>query len=85
VAKHLIDSDLYIDLVQRRSTLPILRELYENDAPGIYFCSIVIQELLAGVPRDSGKAFQRNASGPDLQKGRRTLFQQAELNHLTTN
>lgn len=48
MAKHLIDSDLYIDLIQSRATLPILRELYENDAPGIYFSSIVIQELLAG-------------------------------------
>jgi predicted nucleic acid-binding protein len=48
VAKHLIDSDLYIDLIQSRAKLPILRELYENDAPGIYFSSIVIQELLAG-------------------------------------
>ena len=48
MAKHLIDGDLYIDLIQSRATLPILRELYENDAPGIYFSSIVIQELLAG-------------------------------------
>jgi predicted nucleic acid-binding protein len=48
VAKHLIDSDLYIDLIQSRSALPILRTLYESDAPGIYFSSIVIQELLAG-------------------------------------
>ena len=48
MAKHLIDSDLYIDLIQSRTTLPILRELYENDAPGIYFSSIVIQALLAG-------------------------------------
>jgi len=43
VTKHLIDSDLYIDLIQNRSTLPILRALYENDAPGIYFSSVVIQ------------------------------------------
>jgi len=48
VAKHLIDSDLYIDLIQSRAALPILRALYEGDAPGIYFSSIVIQELLAG-------------------------------------
>ena len=48
MTKHLIDSDLYIDLIQSKTTLPILRELYENDAPGIYFSSIVIQELLAG-------------------------------------
>jgi hypothetical protein len=51
VAKHLIDSDLYIDLIQSRAVLPILRALYEVDAPGIYFSSIVIQELLAGPAR----------------------------------
>ena len=55
MAKHLIDSDLYIDLIQSRAVLPILRALYEVDAPGIYFSSIVIQGLLAGAhgPRAS--------------------------------
>jgi predicted nucleic acid-binding protein len=48
VAKHLVDSDLYIDLIQSGTTLPVLRELYDKEAPGIYFSSIVIQELLAG-------------------------------------
>ena len=48
MTKHLIDTDLYIDLIQSRSTLPILRVIYESDAPGIYFSSIVIQELLVG-------------------------------------
>jgi len=48
MAKHLIDTDLYIDLIQSGTTLPLIRELYEQDAPGIYFSSIVVQELLAG-------------------------------------
>ena len=48
MAKHLIDTDLYIDLIQSRTTLPFIREIYYNDAPGIYFSSIVAQELLAG-------------------------------------
>jgi hypothetical protein len=48
VAKHLIDTDLYIDLIQRGTTLPFIREIYYNEAPGIYFSSIVAQELLAG-------------------------------------
>ena len=48
MAKHLIDTDLYIDLIQSGITLPLIRQLYEKDAPGIYFSSIVAQELLAG-------------------------------------
>ena len=35
--------------------MPLIRELYENDAPGIYFSSIVSQELLAGVRSPAGK------------------------------
>ncbi len=48
MAKHLIDTDLYIDLIQSGTTLPFIREIYDKDAPGIYFSSVVAQELLAG-------------------------------------
>lgn len=48
MAKHLIDTDLYIDLIQSGTTLPFIREIYGKDAPGIYFSSVVAQELLAG-------------------------------------
>jgi predicted nucleic acid-binding protein len=48
VAKHLIDTDLYIDLIQSGTTLPLIREIYDQDTPGIYFSSVVAQELLAG-------------------------------------
>jgi len=54
VAKHLIDSDLYIDLIQSGAT-PVIRELYEREAPGTYFSSIVAQELLAGARTRAGK------------------------------
>ena len=47
MAKHLIDTDLYIDLIQSGTTLPVIRELYDKEAPGMYFSSIVAQELLA--------------------------------------
>ncbi len=47
MAKHLIDTDLYVDLIQSGTSLPLIRELYDKDAPGIYFSSIVAQELLA--------------------------------------
>jgi predicted nucleic acid-binding protein len=55
VAKHLIDTDLYIDLIQTGSTLPLIRELYDTDAPAIYFSSMVAQELLAGARSAAGK------------------------------
>jgi predicted nucleic acid-binding protein len=55
VAKHLIDTDLYIDLIQSGVTLPLIRELYYNDALGIYFSSIVAQELLAGANSPAGR------------------------------
>jgi predicted nucleic acid-binding protein len=55
VAKHLIDTDLYIDLIQSGTTLPLIREIYDKDAPGIYFSSIVAQELLAGARSPAGK------------------------------
>jgi len=48
VAKHLIDTDLYVDLIQSGMTLPLIREIYDKDTPGIYFSSVVAQELLAG-------------------------------------
>ena len=55
MAKHLIDTDLYIDLIQSGTTLSLIRELYDKDAPGIYFSSIVAQELLAGARTPLGK------------------------------
>lgn len=48
MAKHLIDTDLYIDLIQSGGAPPVISELYEREAPGIYFSSVVAQELLAG-------------------------------------
>lgn len=48
MAKHLIDTDLYIDLIQSGIILPLIREIYDKDTPGIYFSSVVAQELLAG-------------------------------------
>jgi predicted nucleic acid-binding protein len=55
VAKHLIDTDLYIDLIQSGTTLPLIREIYDKDAPGIYFSSVVAQELLAGARSPAGR------------------------------
>jgi predicted nucleic acid-binding protein len=55
VTKHLIDTDLYIDFIQSGTSLPFIREIYYNEAPGIYFSSIVAQELLAGARSPAGR------------------------------
>jgi predicted nucleic acid-binding protein len=55
VLKHLIDTDLYIDVIQSGATLPLIPELYAQDTPGIYFSSIVAQELLAGANSPAGR------------------------------
>jgi predicted nucleic acid-binding protein len=55
VAEHLIDTDVYVNLIRTAKTLPLIRELYEKEAPGIYFSSVVAQELLAGVRTVGGK------------------------------
>ena len=55
MAKHLIDTDLYIDLIRSGTTHAFIRELYDKEAPGIYFSSIVAQELLAGARSHAGR------------------------------
>ena len=70
MAKHLIDTDLYIDLIQTGTTLPLMRELYDKDAPGIYFSSIVAQELLAGVRSPDGRRRVETLFRPFEKAGR---------------
>ena len=70
MAKHLIDTDLYIDLIQTGATLPIIRELYGKDAPGIYFSSIVAQELLAGARSPAGRKRAETLFRPFERVGR---------------
>ena len=54
MAQHLIDTDLYFDLIQSGTTLPLIRELYDKEAPGSYFSSIVAQELLTQISGSGG-------------------------------
>lgn len=70
MAKHLIDTDLYIDLIQSGTTLPIIRELYDKEAPGIYFSSIVVQELLAGARSPAGRRRAETLFRPFEKAGR---------------
>lgn len=62
--KHLIDTDLYIDLIRAGTTRPIIRELYEKQASGIYFSSIVAQELKAGARSRAGKRHVQTLIAP---------------------
>jgi len=70
VAKHLIDTDLYVDLIQSGTTLPIIRELYEEETPGVYFSSVVAQELLAGARSRRGKRHVEMLLAPFERTGR---------------
>ena len=48
MAKHLIDSDIYIDFLQSGKFHAEIARIYVEHTPGIYFSSVVIEELLAG-------------------------------------
>jgi predicted nucleic acid-binding protein len=70
VTKHLIDTDLYIDLIQSGRTLPIIEQLYAKETPGIYFCSIVAQELFAGARSAAGRRHVEALLSPFERTGR---------------
>ena len=46
--KHVIDTDIYIDLIRTGNFLSQLDTLYAEETPGIYFSSVVAAELLIG-------------------------------------
>lgn len=48
MAKHLIDSDLYIDFLQSGKFHAEITRVYAEYTSGVYFSSVVIEELLAG-------------------------------------
>jgi len=48
MAKHLIDSDVYIDFLQSGKFHAEIARIYIERTPSIYFSSVVIEELLAG-------------------------------------
>lgn len=53
--KHLIDTDLYVDLIRTGASHPVIRAIYEKETPGIHFSSVVAQELLSGVQTRTGR------------------------------
>jgi len=70
VTKHVVDTDLYVDLIRGGPSLSILRELYMKEAPGMYFSSVVMQELLAGATSAAGRRHVRTLIAPFERSGR---------------
>jgi len=62
MANSLIDSDVYIDFLQSGRFHTEIARLYAEHTPGIYFSSVVIEELLAG------------ATSPDERKNVELLY-----------
>lgn len=46
--KYVVDTDLYVDLIRTGAHGEVLRDHYTYETPGIFFSSVVIEELLAG-------------------------------------
>lgn len=70
MAKHLIDIDLYLNLIQSGKALPVIAELYAKETPGIYFSSIVAMELLAGARSPVGRRHVETLLRPFEKAGR---------------
>lgn len=62
MANSLIDSDVYVDFLQSGRFHTDVARLYAEHTPGIYFSSVVIEELLAG------------ATSPDERKNVELLY-----------
>src|SRR5438046_3953368 len=69
VAKHLIDTDLYIDLIQSGTTLPFIRELYDKDAPGHLLQFHRSSRIACWRPISCGEKARRNII-PSLRESR---------------
>ena len=53
--KLLIDTNIYIDFLRRGAYSEIISNIYAYATPGIYFSSVVIQELLIGAIGKEGR------------------------------
>lgn len=62
--RHVIDTDLYIDLIRTGKSLPVLDAIYESQTPGLFFSSVVAEELWAGAQGPAGRKVIRQLIGP---------------------
>lgn len=70
IEKHLIDSDLYIELIRTGKTLGIIQAIYERYPARVYLSSVVAQELLSGAHTPNGRQNIRTLLSP-FEKARR--------------
>ncbi|MCI0415882.1 type II toxin-antitoxin system VapC family toxin [bacterium] len=70
MGKHIIDTDLYVDLIRTGKSHSVIREIYVKEIPGIHFSSVVAQELLSGVQSALGKRLVRTLLEPFERTGR---------------
>lgn len=68
--KYVIDTDIYIGLLRTGTYYGLIEEIYVNETPGIYFSSVVIEELLAGVNNISGRRNVETLYKPFERTGR---------------
>ena len=55
MAKYIIDSDLYVELLRTGRYHDIIAEIYTRKTANIYFSSVVAQELFSGVINETGR------------------------------
>lgn len=68
--KHVVDTDLYVRFIRTGEHHELLADLYGNETPGIYFSSVVLEELLAGVVDARGLAAVARLHRPFERVGR---------------
>lgn len=72
MSKHLIDTDLYLDLIRTGESHSIISEIYKRETPGIYFSSVVAQELLSGAQSNVARKLVQKLILP-FEKARRIV------------
>lgn len=68
--KLLIDTNIYIDFLRRGAYCEIINNIYAYETPGIYFSSVVIQELLTGAIGKEGRKNVETLYHPFEEAGR---------------
>lgn len=63
MAKYIIDSDLYVELLRAGRYHDIIAKIYTRETANIYFSSVVAQELFSGVINETLIAMSSKAIG----------------------
>ncbi|GJQ57928.1 MAG: type II toxin-antitoxin system VapC family toxin [Candidatus Scalindua sp. AMX11] len=68
--KLLLDTNIYIDFLRRGAYSETISNIYAYETPGIYFSSVVIQELLIGALGKEGRKTVETLYQPFESMGR---------------